>query len=57
MGSDLFLTLEMNGVTFKARTHPDQPFDRGDAVGVRFLPHKVHLFEKASGETVLERKA
>jgi multiple sugar transport system ATP-binding protein len=56
MGSDLFLTLEMNGVTFKARTHPDLPFDRGDTVGVRFVPHKVHLFDKTSGKTMLQRK-
>ncbi|MCS6860693.1 MAG: hypothetical protein NZT92_10285, partial [Abditibacteriales bacterium] len=50
-----YLTLETNGVIFKARTHPDQPFDRGDTVRVRFLPHKVHLFDKATGETLLER--
>jgi multiple sugar transport system ATP-binding protein len=54
MGSDLYLTLEMNDVTFKARTHPDQPFDRGDTVNVRFVPHKVHLFDRATGETLLE---
>ncbi len=56
LGSDLFLTLELEGVTFKARTHPDAPMDRGDCVPIRFSPTKVHLFDKATGVTLLESK-
>ncbi len=56
LGSDLFLTLELEGVTFKARTHPDARMDRGDCVPIRFRPTKVHLFDKAAGVTLLESK-
>ncbi|MCZ6679447.1 MAG: ABC transporter ATP-binding protein [Candidatus Poribacteria bacterium] len=54
LGSDLFLTMEVNGTTFKARTHPDARIDRGDRVAVRFIPTKVHLFERTTGTTLLE---
>ena len=54
LGSDLFLTLDLNGATFKARTHPDAEFRRGDRVDVRFAPNKVHLFDRASGNTLLQ---
>ena len=56
LGSDLFLTLELEGVTFKARTHPDARMDRGDRVPIRFRSTKVHLFDKATGVTLLESK-
>ena len=56
LGSDLFLTLELEGVTFKARTHPDARMDRGDCVPIRFRSTKVHLFDKATGVTLLESK-
>ena len=54
LGSDLFLTLELEGVTFKARTHPDARIDRGDIVPIRFQPTKVHLFNRTTGATLLE---
>ncbi len=54
LGSDLFLTLDLNGATFKARTHPDAEFRRGDRVDVRFAPNKVHLFDRASGNALLQ---
>ena len=56
LGSDLFLTLELEGVTFKARTHPDARIDRGDNVPIRFKPTKVHLFNRTTGVTLLEAK-
>ena len=56
LGSDLFLTLELEGVTFKARTHPDARMDRGDSVPIRFKPTKVHLFNRTTGATLLESK-
>ena len=56
LGSDLFLTLELKGVTFKARTHPDARIDRGDSVPIRFKPTKVHLFNRTTGVTLLESK-
>ena len=56
LGSDLFLTLELKGVTFKARTHPDACIDRGDSVPIRFKPTKVHLFNRTTGVTLLESK-
>ncbi len=54
LGSDLFLTLKLNGTTFKARTHPDARIDRGEHIAVRFTPTKVHLFDRTIGETRLE---
>ena len=56
LGSDLFLTLELEGVTFKARTHPDARIDRGDTVPIRFKSTKVHLFNRTTGATLLEYK-
>ena len=56
LGSDLFLTLELEGATFKARTHPDARIDRGDIVPIRFKPTKVHLFNRTTGATLLESK-
>ena len=56
LGSDLFLTLELEGVTFKARTHPDARMDRGDNVPIRFRPTKVHLFNRTTGATLLESR-
>ena len=54
LGSDLFLTLELNGITLKARTRPDVRSDRGERIAVRFTPTKVHLFDRATGKTLLE---
>ena len=56
LGSDLFLTLELEDVTFKARTHPDARMDRGDCVPILFKSTKVHLFDKTTGVTLLEPK-
>ena len=56
LGSDLFLTLELEGVTFKARTHPDARIDRGDRVPIRFKPTKVHLFNRTTGATLLKSR-
>lgn len=54
LGSDLFLTLELEGTTFKARTLPEARIDRGDVVPIRFKPNKVHLFDRTTGATLLE---
>ena len=54
LGSDLFLTLELEGVPFKARTHPDARIDRGDTVPIRFKSTKVHLFNRTTGAALLE---
>ena len=56
LGSDLFLTLELEGVTFKARTQPDARIDRGDNVPIRFRATKVHLFNRTTGATLLESR-
>ena len=53
LGSDLFLTLDLNGATFKARTHPDAEFKRGDRVDVGFHPNKIHLFDRSTGDSLL----
>ena len=53
MGSDLFLTLEAGGTTFKARTHPGGRFERGERLAFCFAADKVHLFARGSGENLL----
>ncbi len=54
MGSDLFLTLEMHGTNFKARTHPEVRFDRGEHIPFRFAPDRVHLFSGETEESLFE---
>ena len=54
MGSDLFLTLDVQGRSIKARTRPDAQMARGDVVQIHFDPKKVHLFDGDTGQTLLE---
>ncbi len=54
MGSDLFLTLELNGSTFKARTSPTDRFVPGDRIPVQFRPDKLHLFERTTGRSLMD---
>ena len=55
LGSDLYLTMEMYGTTFKARTRPDVSADRGTHVPVRFVPDKVHIFDRQTEKRLRPR--
>ncbi len=57
LGSDLFLTLDLDGTTFKARTNPDAHFKLGERVNVRFEPNKIHLFDHKTGLTILNSES
>ena len=54
MGSDLYLTLDIEGRSIKARTRPDVRIDRGEVVPIYFDSNKLHLFDGETGRTVLE---
>ena len=49
IGSDLFLTIDLQGLLVKARTTPDFQTKPGATVYVRFDPRKLHAFDEASG--------
>jgi multiple sugar transport system ATP-binding protein len=49
IGSDLFLTIDLQGLLIKARTTPDFQTKPGASVYVRFDPRKLHAFDEASG--------
>jgi multiple sugar transport system ATP-binding protein len=55
VGSDVFLTVEVNGEVLKLRAEPDCPLDRGDTVRFRFNAGRLHLFCARSGESLLGR--
>ncbi len=52
LGSDLFLTLETNGVLLKARTVPEFQVPTDSAVSFRLDSRKYHLFDAVSGEAL-----
>ena len=54
LGSDLFLTLDLNSVTFKSRTRSSVGFDRGDSIPIYFNPTELHLFHPTTGKTLLK---
>ena len=53
VGSDVYVTVELNGETLKLRAPADCPLDRGDAARFRFHPGRIHLFSARTGEALL----
>jgi multiple sugar transport system ATP-binding protein len=53
MGSNFHLTLERKGTEFQGIVEPDTAIDRGDRVSIDFDLEKCHLFDGASGESLL----
>jgi multiple sugar transport system ATP-binding protein len=53
MGSDLFLYLRIGGRTIHARMNPATQVEVGGSMEVYFDMGKMHLFDKASGETLV----
>ncbi|HEU4754637.1 MAG TPA: ABC transporter ATP-binding protein [Armatimonadota bacterium] len=53
VGSDVFLTLDVNGERLVLRAAPDCPADRGETVHFRLNAGRIHLFDAATGETLL----
>jgi len=49
LGSDQYLTLDVEGTRIKARTSPDLPVRAGDRVEVAFDASKLHLFDGDAG--------
>ena len=54
LGSDLFLALELNGITFKVRTRPNIDYGRGDIVSIALNSAKFHLFDPETESTLLQ---
>jgi multiple sugar transport system ATP-binding protein len=52
VGSDLFLTIDLQGLLIRARTTPDFQTGTGARVYVYFNPNKLHAFDAASGEAL-----
>jgi multiple sugar transport system ATP-binding protein len=52
IGSDLFLTVDLQGRLIKARTNPDFQTGPGAKVFVRFNPRKLHAFDVGSGDAL-----
>ncbi|QHS18123.1 ABC transporter ATP-binding protein [haloarchaeon 3A1-DGR] len=53
MGSDYHLTLERDGVEYQALVEPDRSLQRGDEVETAFDLAKCHLFDAATGESLV----
>jgi multiple sugar transport system ATP-binding protein len=53
MGSDSFLTLDLQGHLIKARTNPDFQTSPEAKVFLRFNPKKLHIFDRQSGDTLI----
>ena len=49
MGSDVYLTVDIEKSLVKIRTRPDNRMDRGDNLDLFFDPGKIHLFDGQSG--------
>ena len=52
IGSDSFLTIDLQGRLIKARTTPDFQTGPGAKVHVRFNPKKLHAFDAESGDAL-----
>lgn len=52
VGPDTFVELIVGDSTLVARTAPELHFSAGDAVHMRFVPGRVHLFEPETGERI-----
>lgn len=53
MGSDFHLTLDRDGIEYQALVGPDRTLARGDEVDIGFDLQKCHLFDAATGESLL----
>ena len=53
MGSEIYLYLEYKGNKMTARVAPTSKARNGDTVRVAFDPHKVHLFDVETEQTIL----
>jgi multiple sugar transport system ATP-binding protein len=53
LGSDQFLTLDVGDTRVKVRASPDLAVRATDRVEVAFEPHKLHLFDGATGTALV----
>ena len=53
MGAEIYLYLEYKGNKMTARVAPTSKARNGDTVRVAFDPHKVHLFDVETEQTIL----
>ena len=53
MGAEIYLYLEYKGNKMTARVAPTSKARNGDTVRVAFDPHKVHLFDIETEQTIL----
>ena len=52
IGSDSFLTIDLQGSLIKARTTPDFQTGPGSRIFVRFNPNKLHAFDAQTGDSL-----
>jgi multiple sugar transport system ATP-binding protein len=52
LGSDLFVTVDVEGARVVARTTPDQRYEPGANVRLAWDPARIHLFHAESGEAI-----
>src|SRR5262249_20524482 len=53
VGSDRFLGLKVEGIDLFVRVDKETRHARGDRVNFGLLPERLHLFDKASGASLL----
>ena len=53
MGAEIYLYLEYKGNKMTARVAPTSKARNGDTVRVAFDPHKVHVFDVETEQTIL----
>ena len=53
MGAEIYLYLQYKGNKMTARVAPTSKARNGDTVRVAFDPHKVHLFDIETEQTIL----
>ena len=56
MGSDVYLTVDIEKSLVKIRTRPDNRMDRGDNLDLFFDPGKIHLFDGETGVTLMNTR-
>ena len=54
VGSDVYLSMDLQGSPCKVRTRPQVLYKAGDTVPLRFTPDKLHVFDAASGRSLLQ---
>jgi ABC-type sugar transport system ATPase subunit len=52
LGSDVFLTVEVEKANIIVRTDPEFRANFGEQVHLTFNPQKVYLFDQKSGEAI-----